>query len=141
MTTPVKNLGNVTDAASNTAVQVLETIGTVATTATQTVGAITASVDMLSAFIHKARENQIAQHELEADDFYERLAEEAALERSERQAELQRKLNANPDIASHYAANYQHVSAITKRLKAERDQREARRLGTVASPAPVSSAA
>ena len=96
---------------NDTSVSVLTAVGTVASSVTKTLTTTASSLDMLDAFVQKAKNQQTERYIAEAVTYHDTLIEDAAMEAAERQAIILKKLNKQFDLAQLYSENFDKLTA------------------------------
>lgn len=89
--------------------------GTVTTTAeafSKVVESSVTGVDMIDAFVQKAKADQAERYAVERRDHKQLVLEEVSRERGQRRARLQEELQADPVFAQHYAEAYKELSSV-----------------------------
>lgn len=97
---------------NDTGVSILTAVSTAANQTTKAIKTIGYSLDMLDAFVIKARKEQIVTHELEIHNNFTAIRQRITEERATRETELARKLTADPLLKSAFEQSFAESEAI-----------------------------
>lgn len=104
-------MSSVTNATSNSLVAVLNTVNVAAQQAARTVTTAASGLDMLDAFVQKAKAEQAMRHTVDAVTYQMRLVREATDREVISQQEIAKKMKADAEYAQLYAATKAHLDA------------------------------
>ena len=102
---------------TQTFTKLLNTIGTVADSASKVVTTTTSSLDMLEAFVSTAKQKQEARIGADMHTFYSDLQKETALENAIKAETLEKELNSNPNLKKHYDIEFNSLESVINRIK------------------------
>ncbi|RUX60146.1 hypothetical protein [Mesorhizobium sp. M7A.F.Ca.CA.002.12.1.1] len=105
-------MATVRASASSSIISILGTVNASAQSVAKVIEAGSDSVDMLTAFITKAKAEQAKAHLFAAKDYDDNLIHEAALAKSKREANLTKELRNDADLARLYQANHAEYAAL-----------------------------
>jgi hypothetical protein len=92
----------------------LDTVSNAAVAISTTINAGIKGVDMLDAFVSKAKQEQEKRYKAELLDLDYKIAEEIGMERTLRQKKVKEFVAQNPDSAADYQKNYDEVLTLLK---------------------------
>ena len=103
----------VTKSASNTIVTMLGSIGSAASMVSKTIDSASASVDMLDAYVQRAKVNQASAHKIADADYLRNLIEDAGIERVKRHKTIEATLATQQErvLFDQYLSEYQALFA------------------------------
>jgi hypothetical protein len=107
---------SITQSTGATLVAMLGAVTTTANTLTRTVHTTASALDMLDQYVQDARVEQIARSIASRDTMLQRIHEDSAIENASRQADLQRKLSADPILGALFKENFQRFEDTTKQV-------------------------
>jgi flagellar biosynthesis regulator FlaF len=105
-------MATIRQSASSSIISMLSTVNASASTVAKTINATADSVDMLTAYITKAKAEQTKTHIIEAKNFDDNLIQEASLAKSKREAALEKELRADQRLAQLYQQNHAEYTAL-----------------------------
>jgi hypothetical protein len=105
--------------ARNTIGSLFETVGTAATVATRTLGVVSTSVGMASAFIEKTAADQAQQYLLDAETSTERMILDASREESEMKNAVRTYRAKSVTHAQDFDEAYDRFSAVLRKPKVD----------------------
>jgi len=111
-------MSNVSQSVSSTVVAVLGTIGVTANTAVKAVNNVAASMDMLDAYVSKAKVDQQISYRLNAKDNLRRLIHEAAEARAVREHALEQRMSVDSRLAQLFKSAESEFEGMFPELQA-----------------------
>ena len=105
-------MATVRASASGSIISMLNTVNASAQSVAKIIDAGSDSVDMLTAFITKAKAEQSKAHLFAAKDYDDNLIHEAALAKSKREATLEKELRQDQRLADLYQQNHAEYAAL-----------------------------
>lgn len=99
--------------------KLLNTVGTVADTATKIVDNTASGLDMLDMFVSTAKQKQAARTAVDLSTFYEDLQNEAALENAIKSEALEKELGSNPQLKKHFETHHTNLASVIEQAKAK----------------------
>ncbi|MER9436676.1 hypothetical protein NKJ04_17435 [Mesorhizobium sp. M0618] len=105
-------MATVRGSASSSIISVLGTVNASAQSIAKVIEAGSDSVDMLTAFITKAKEEQRKAHLFAMKDYDDNLIHEAAFAKSKREATLVRELKQDAELAKLYQQNHAEYAQL-----------------------------